>query len=88
VTPACDPGVQQAARLQRTCHDWLILWGRYDRQVWAFPRFRAAPGTILAAAGTGELITAMRAAERAAAPGHIPPLPYLPAGTEPRTGGR
>jgi hypothetical protein len=43
-----------------------VTWGLHSRLFWAYPRFAVAPGTIIAAAGTGELLALMRQAELAA----------------------
>jgi hypothetical protein len=64
-----DQGAQHAARLGAANPAWLVLWGRYDRAFWAFPRFCALPGTIITEADPAAVLAAMRAAERAAAPG-------------------
>jgi len=71
-----DAGRRQgAATLQKSSPGWLIFWGRYERRFWAFPRFRADPGTIITGATLGELNAGMRAVELAAPPDVLPPLP-------------
>jgi hypothetical protein len=68
VTRPADPGARLAAAgLQDTNPGWLVLWGRYDRCFFAFPRFRAPPGMIVTAPAPASLLTAMRAAEQEAA---------------------
>jgi hypothetical protein len=69
----CDPEARlAAARLQHANPGWLVMWGRHERRYWAFPLFRAAPGTIISAASPRDLLTAMRSAEHAAPAVHRP----------------
>jgi hypothetical protein len=58
-----------AAQITRRNPYWLVIWGRHSRLYWAFPRFNAPPGTIIAAPDTAELLALMRHTELAAAPG-------------------
>lgn len=58
-----------AAQITHSYPHWLVTWGTYSRFFWAFPRFDVPPGTIIAAPDTAELLTLMRYAELAAAPG-------------------
>jgi hypothetical protein len=70
VTGPLDEQEQRtAARLEKDHPGWLIMWGYHTRLYWAFPRFNAQPGTVIAARGTGELLTLMHQAELAAWPG-------------------
>jgi len=61
-----------AQRIERDHPGWLILWGYHSRLYWAFPRFQAPPGTIVAAPDAAELTTRMQHAELAAS-AHRPP---------------
>ncbi len=46
-----DPGHRlEATRVQRGHPAWLVLYGAYSRQFWAFPTFAAEAGTIVTAA--------------------------------------
>ena len=72
MTGSIDEQEQRAAaRIERDHPQWLILWGAHTRLFWAFPRFHAPPGTVIAAQGTAELITRMQHAELAAR-AHMP----------------
>lgn len=53
-------------RLSQAFPRWLIMWGAYSRQFWAYPRFDAPRGTIAHAADPGGLVAKMRAIELAA----------------------
>jgi hypothetical protein len=61
-------GQQQriAERVQRDHPDWVIMWGCHSRLYWAFPRFNAPQGTVIAAPDPAELTEHMRQAELAA----------------------
>ncbi len=60
----CDPQEHTtAARIERGNPRWLVIWGTHSRRYFAFPRFAAPPGTIIAAPGTAELLDGMRHAE-------------------------
>jgi hypothetical protein len=68
VTRRLDDQQQRfAAQVEQDHRDWVIMWGYYSRLYWAFPRFNAPPGTVVAAPAPGELTEAMRRAEIAAA---------------------
>jgi hypothetical protein len=56
-----------AAQIERGNPRWLILWGTHSRLYFAFPRFRAAPGTIITAPAATDLMDCMRQAELTAA---------------------
>lgn len=87
-----DQERQTATRIERENPQWLVMWGVYSRLYWAFPRFNAPPGMIIAAPDPGELLARMRRIEFAANPGHSaetappwqwqtpPQSPYPPAG--------
>ena len=70
---------QAAARVEYEHPQWLVIWGVFSRRFWAFPRFAALPGTIIAAADVSELVTIMDQAETAAAHGPSPAGPAWPA---------
>ncbi|HVB45353.1 MAG TPA: hypothetical protein VNF47_21980 [Streptosporangiaceae bacterium] len=44
---------------------WMVMWGEYTREFWAYPRFCAPAGTILHAADPGALAGMMRQLQRA-----------------------
>lgn len=88
-----DQERQTAARIERENPRWLVMWGVYSRLYWAFPRFDAPPGMIIAAPDPGELLARMRRIEVAmnpaqsgetASPWHWqtqpPESPFPPAG--------
>jgi len=58
-----------AAQITHRYPQWLVTWDTHNRLFWAFPRFNAPPGTIIAAPDTAELLALMRHAELATAPG-------------------
>jgi hypothetical protein len=64
-----DPERQTAARIERDNPQWLVLWGVYSRLFWAFPRFNAPPGLIIAAPDPGELLARMHRIEIAVSRG-------------------
>lgn len=57
---------RQAERIGEVFPFWLIMWGAYSRQFWAYPRFGAPHGTIAHAADPNDLAASMRAIESAA----------------------
>jgi hypothetical protein len=52
-----DTGRLVAQQLSRE-GDWLVLWGPWSRQWWAFPRFLG--GTVVHGGDRDELIRSMR----------------------------
>lgn len=60
---------EQATRIERAFPHWLVMWGAYSRQFWAFPRFRVPRGTIAHAASAGDLAGMMRAIQQSVAMG-------------------
>jgi hypothetical protein len=48
---------------------WLVMWGAYSREFWAYPCFAAPPGTILHAADASDLAGMMHRLQRAMADG-------------------
>jgi hypothetical protein len=88
-----DQEHQTATRIERENPRWLVMWGVYSRLFWAFPRFNAPPGMIIAAPDPGELLSRMHRIEVAvnhgSSPQAAPPWqwqaqppegPYPPAG--------
>jgi len=59
----------EAARIEATSPQWVVLWGCGSRRFWGFPLFAAPRGTIVSAADTATLLARMRQAETASAPG-------------------
>jgi len=53
--PALRDGHGIAVRIGRDFPRWLILWGAYSREYWAYPCFRVPPGTVLHSPDPGEL---------------------------------
>jgi hypothetical protein len=68
-----------AAGIEHDHPRWLILWGTHTRLYWAYPRFHAPPGTMIAAPDTAGLITRMQHAKLAAR-AHMPPPASQPTG--------
>ncbi|MDX6389524.1 MAG: hypothetical protein QOJ73_587 [Streptosporangiaceae bacterium] len=67
----CDPQEHDTAeRIECGNPRWAIIWGTHSRRYFAFPRFTAAPGTIITAPATTELLDRMRHAELSARTRH------------------
>jgi hypothetical protein len=81
-----DLGRATAQRIERDHPGWLILWGYHSRLYWAFPRFQAPAGTIVAAPDTAGLITRMQHAEFTAR-AHMPRPSQTPSTTSQPTQG-
>jgi hypothetical protein len=62
-----------AAQAERDHPHWAVLWGTHTRHYWAYPRFQAPPGTIIAAADLRTLAAQMNRAELTAS--NPPPAP-------------
>ena len=58
-----------AGRLMDVFPAWLVLWGAYTREFWAFPYFDAPAGTVLSDADSGVLAGRMHRIQRAVAEG-------------------
>jgi hypothetical protein len=58
-----------AARIEQVFPRWLVMWGAYSRQFWAYPRFRVPRGTIAHAASPDDLAGMMRAIQQSAMSG-------------------
>lgn len=72
-----------ASEIEFSHPQWMVMWGRYTRLFWAFPRFRVAPGTIISAWGTQSLLEDMQDVEtefgaRPGAPASNSPAPDAP----------
>ncbi len=64
MTPPFDEHEQRAAaRIERDHPQLLILWGTHTRLFWAFPRFHAPAGTVIAAPDTAGLTSRMQHTE-------------------------
>ena len=65
-----DPGQRElAVRIERAFPRWLVIWGAYSRQFWAFPRVGVPRGTIAHAASADDLTGMIRAIQRSDAGG-------------------
>jgi hypothetical protein len=58
---------ETAARIERDCPGWLVMWSPYFRVYYAYPCFSVPQGTVLHDASPGELVTEMRTVQKAAA---------------------
>jgi hypothetical protein len=63
---------QIAAQVERDFPRWMVMWGVYSREFWAFARFEVPQGVIVHAPGPDELARQMRDIEARAAGWHIP----------------
>jgi hypothetical protein len=61
-----------AARVERGFPRWMIMWGVYSQEFWAFARFDVPQGVIVHAADPGELARQMRGVEARAAGWNTP----------------
>jgi hypothetical protein len=57
---------RQAARIGEVFPDWLVIWGAYSREFWAYPRFGVPRGTIAHSADQSDLAAQMRSVQAAA----------------------
>jgi hypothetical protein len=66
--PAIDHSSQRetAARVEKACPGWLVMWGPYYREYWAYPCFNVPQGTILHSGDPGELVREMRSVQMSA----------------------
>jgi hypothetical protein len=55
---------EEASRAGHVFPSWLVMWGSYSRQFWAFPCFKAAPGTVVQAADISTLAGMMHRVQR------------------------
>ena len=54
---------QTAAQVERDHPRWMIVWGSYSREFWAYPKFNVSPGTILHSRDPNVVATQMRQVE-------------------------
>jgi hypothetical protein len=62
---------ETATRIEQDYPLWLVMWGAYSEEYWAYPRFDAPKGTILHSPSPDDLTSDMRAIQvsgRAAGP--------------------
>jgi hypothetical protein len=59
-----DEARQLARRIEREHPRWIVMFGAFTKQFICFPRFPAAPGTIVVASYPGALPAQMKYAER------------------------
>lgn len=69
--PAIDHSLQceTAARVEKAYPGWLVMWGPYYREYWAYPCFSVRQGTILHSSDPGELVREMRSVQMSAMKG-------------------
>lgn len=60
-----DEARELARRIEREHPRWIVMFGAFTRQFICFPRFAAAPGTLVVASYPGALPARMKYAERA-----------------------
>lgn len=66
-SPIIDVHDQMAKRTERDFPRWLVMWGPYSMEYWAYPCFYVPRGTIVHSSDPAELTTNMRAIQIAAA---------------------
>jgi len=52
-----------AAQVERDHPRWMIVWGSYSREFWAYPKFNVPPGTILHSGDPNVVAVQMRQVE-------------------------
>jgi hypothetical protein len=75
VTSPADNSAQAreiAAQIERDFPQWLVMWGAYSREFWAFARFELPQGVIVHAADPDQLVMYMRDSEVRAAGWNTP----------------
>lgn len=65
---------EAVAEIGREHPRWLVLWGLYSREFWAFPRLPVERGTIVHAPDPERLLTGMTQVEAVATPRKLPGL--------------
>jgi hypothetical protein len=62
-----DPDQRElATQIERAFPRWLVMWGAYSRQFWAYPCFRVPRGTIAHAVRPDDLAGMMREIQHSA----------------------
>jgi len=61
-----------AVLIERDFPQWLVMWGPYSRQFWAYPLFNAPRGTIAHSPDPNELASDMRTIQMSGANGAAP----------------
>ena len=59
-----DEARELARRIEREHPRWIVMFGAFTKQFICFPRFAAAPGTVVVASYPGALPARMKYAER------------------------
>jgi hypothetical protein len=62
--PSSDDPYEVSQQIMGVFPSWLVMWGAYSRQFWAFPCFRAPAGTIAHSDNPSMLAGEMRAIQR------------------------
>jgi hypothetical protein len=60
-----DAARQTAGQIQHAFPLWLVIWGTWSREWWAFPCLDAPKGTILHSSTADGLVQQIRATELA-----------------------
>jgi muconolactone delta-isomerase len=68
--PAETEGIENscretARRIEKANRRWLVMWGVFSREYWAYPLFSVPSGTIMHAADAEMLMARMREVELA-----------------------
>jgi hypothetical protein len=58
-----DAQRQTAVQVERDHPRWVIVWGSYSREFWAYPKFNVPPGTVLHSRDPNVVATQMRQVE-------------------------
>ncbi len=58
---------QTARKIEKVHPQWMVVWGLYSREYWAFPLLPVPRGTIVHAPDPGLLVTAIDEVELTAA---------------------
>ena len=61
-----------AVLIERDFPHWLVMWGPYSREFWAYPLFNAPRGTIAHSPNPNELASDMRTMQMSRANGAAP----------------
>jgi hypothetical protein len=52
-----------ASEIELSHPDWMVMWGCYSRQFWAFPLFLVPQGTMVSASRRDKLLAEMRSVQ-------------------------